>query len=132
MIVVDSSIWIDHFRNDLTPAVRWLRGTSDASKIIVGDVVMMEVLRGARDDAHAAVIAGTLGKFPGVAMLTPQRSVRAAANYRSLRALGITTRSAMDIIIATYCIDLGHLLLHGDRDFEGFEHHLGLGVLRPA
>jgi hypothetical protein len=132
MIVVDSSIWIDHFRNELTPAVRWLRTTSNASQIIVGDVVMLEVLRGARNDPHAATIREALGKFRQVAMLTPERSARAAANYRALRSLGVTTRSAMDIIIATYCIDSGHQLLHGDRDFGGYEQHLNLRVFRPA
>ncbi len=132
MIVVDSSIWIDHFRGEVTPAVRWLRTASNANQIIVGDVVMLEVLRGARDDQHAGAIRAMLEKFRRVAMLTPDRSVQAATNYRTLRSLGLTTRSAMDIIIATYCIDRGHLLLHGDRDFAGFERHLGLRVFRPT
>lgn len=132
MIVVDSSIWIDHLRGQKTPAVHWLRDVSNAGAVIVGDVVVLEVLRGARDDAHARTIQSMLEKFRRVAMLTPQRSVRAAANYRTLRSLGLTTPSAMDIIIATYCIDRGHQLLHGDRDFTGFEQHLGLRVFRPA
>jgi predicted nucleic acid-binding protein len=36
----------------------------------------------------------------------------------------------LDLIIATYCIERGHVLLHEDRDFDPFERHLGLKVWR--
>lgn len=49
-----------------------------------------------------------------------QTSPRAAAHYRTLRAGGITVRKTIDVIIATYCIEHGHQLLHDDRDFEHF------------
>jgi hypothetical protein len=53
-------------------------------------------------------------------------AVAAARNYRRLRRLGVTPRSATDALIATFCIDEGHELLHRDRDFEPFVRHLGL------
>jgi predicted nucleic acid-binding protein len=43
---------------------------------------------------------------------------------------GVTVRGTVDAIIATFCIERGHVLLHSDRDFDGFELHLGLIVLR--
>jgi hypothetical protein len=34
--------------------------------------------------------------------------------------------------VATRCIESDLLLLHSDRDFDAFEKHLGLRVLRRA
>lgn len=53
----------------------------------------------------------------------------ASRNYRVLRALGITVRKTIDTLIATRCISDGYKLLHRDRDFDGFERHLGLQVV---
>ena len=53
-----------------------------------------------------------------------------ARNHRALRSRGVTPRSTIDTIIATFCIAEGHDLLHCDRDFDPFERHLGLRVLR--
>ena len=47
-----------------------------------------------------------------------------------LRALGITIRSSIDLVIGTFCLTHSHHLLHDDRDFDHFEEHLGLHVLR--
>jgi hypothetical protein len=43
-----------------------------------------------------------------------------------LRAKGITVRGTIDLLIATWCIRDDVRPLHADRDFEGFETHLGL------
>jgi hypothetical protein len=40
----------------------------------------------------------------------------------------ITVRKTIDSLIATYCIENGHDLLHNDSDFDGYEKHLGLRV----
>ena len=39
-------------------------------------------------------------------------------------------RGTIGCLIATFCIGTGHLLLHNDDDFDPFEQHLGLRVLR--
>lgn len=43
--------------------------------------------------------------------------------------VGITIQKAADLIIASYCLQHKHELLHSDRDFAPFEHHLGLKVV---
>ena len=55
-------------------------------------------------------------------------AILAAANYRHLRQKGITVRTTIDYLIATFCIESGFALLHNDRDFDPFEKHLGLRV----
>ena len=60
-----------------------------------------------------------------------QLAQAAARHYRSLRALGITVRSAVDVMVGSFCIDRDYALLHRDRDFESFEQHRGLRTWRP-
>jgi hypothetical protein len=54
-----------------------------------------------------------------------------ARNYRLLRHKGITVRKTIDRLIATFCIENEHELLHTDSDFDGYEAHLGLKVIHP-
>lgn len=127
MILVDSSVWIDNLRGSASPAASRLRAIDhDQAEILVGDLIMLEVLQGTRDDAHASRIEAALRRFPVVAILDPPLAVRAARNFRILRGRGITIRKTIDIIIGTYCIENGVRLLHDDRDFEPMSKHLGL------
>jgi predicted nucleic acid-binding protein len=58
-------------------------------------------------------------------------AVASAQNYRFLRKRGITVRKTIDCLIATFCLDGRHSLLHRDQDFDPFEAHLGLQVVHP-
>ena len=129
MIVVDSSVWIAHLRNMQIPAVVKLRAIADPLDIIVGDIVLLEVLQGARDDAHAAAIERNLRQFEIAAMLDEGLAVRAARYYRILRDRGVTVRKTIDVIIGAYCLEHGCGLLHDDRDFEPIARYLGLRVV---
>lgn len=129
MIAVDSSVWIAHFRNVISGPVRLLRALFGQDEILVGDIVLMEVLRGARDEPHAARLGRELRNFEIVPMLGAALAVQVARNYRALRAAGFSVRKMPDLIIATYCIEHGHTLLHNDRDFEPMRLHLGLRVV---
>ena len=66
-----------------------------------------------------------------VEMVGPTLAVQSARNYRFLRKKGITVRKTIDSLIATYCIENDHELLHNDSDFDGYEKHLGLRVVHP-
>lgn len=128
MIVVDSSVWIATLRGTSSGLVRQLRAYAETEddQLLVGDLILLEVLQGARDDAHAARIERNLRRYPVAPMLNERLAVRAAGNYRHLRARGITIRKTVDMIIATFCIEGGHCLLHNDRDFDPMVQHLGL------
>jgi hypothetical protein len=58
-------------------------------------------------------------------------AVASTQNYRSLRKRGITVRKTIDCLIATFCLDSGHSLLHRDQDYDPFEALLGLQVIHP-
>ena len=128
MIVVDSSVWIGHLRGLETPAVLRLRQLADTDddQILIGDLILLEILQGARDDVHAGRIERGLRQYPVIPMLNEMIALAAARNYRHLRAHGVTVRKTIDLIIGTFCVIGGHALLHDDRDFEPMSTLLGL------
>lgn len=128
MIAVDSSVWIAHFRNVASREVALLRSLFGREDLLVGDVVLLEVLRGARDERHAGRLARDMHAFNVVPMLGAAIAEQAARNFRALRGAGITIRTSADLIIGTYCIEYRHVLLHDDRDFEPMRVHFGLMV----
>jgi len=96
------------------------------SGILVGDVVLLEVLQGARSEQHAERLRGQLHQFHIVPMMDAKLAVLASRHYRLLRERGITIRRTVDLIIGTFCIAHGYKLLHQDRDFAPMATHLGL------
>jgi predicted nucleic acid-binding protein len=66
VIVVGSSVWISHLRGTDSSAVRQLRSIDDPQDILIGDVVLLEVLQGARTDHRAALIEENLRQLRSV------------------------------------------------------------------
>ncbi|MFI5014620.1 MAG: PIN domain nuclease [Hyphomicrobiales bacterium] len=126
MIVVDSSVWIANLRDLDIDAVRKLRSIDDPGEIMVGDLILLEVLQGARDERHAARIEQNLRQFRIERMFDDDLAVKAARHYRALRREGVTIRKTIDMIIATFCLERGHALLRDDRDFDPMISRLGL------
>ncbi len=131
MIVVDSSVWISFFNGKENPQTLKLRELLGVEPLLVGDLMLCEVLQGARTEAHARKLEKALREFELVPMLNIEIAVAAARHYRALRDRGVTVRKTIDLIIGTFCIQAGHRLLHADRDFEPMERYLGLEVV-PA
>jgi predicted nucleic acid-binding protein len=129
VIVVDTSVWIAHLRGVRTSATAKLDAAVGREPLLVGDLILLEILQGARDEAHAARLERGLRQFQIVSMLDSTLAVRAARNYRRLRDLGFTIRKTADVVIGAFCIEHGHALLHDDRDFAPMQTHLGLRVV---
>ena len=129
MILVDSSVWIDFFRNRPTPQAEWLDKNLGIEGLVVGDLILAEVLQGFKDDKGFNEARRLLGQLEVVVLGGTGVAVEAARNYRRLRALGVTVRGTVDVLIATRCLADGLRLLHSDRDFDAFEQHLGLRVV---
>jgi predicted nucleic acid-binding protein len=129
VILVDSSVWIAYLRGQQTAATAKLEAAAAREPLLVGDLILLEVLQGARDEAHGARIERGLRQYSLVRLLDPDLASGAARNHRQLRDLGVTVRKTADLIIGTFCIEHRHTLLHDDRDFAPMERHLGLRVL---
>jgi predicted nucleic acid-binding protein len=125
--VIDTSVWIDWFRDSTTAQTAWLE-RSVPREILLLDIVLFEVLQAARDERHAANVERRLGRFTTAQATDVALAIAAARHSRTLRALGITIRKSVDLLIGTFCIAHGHELVHADRDFEPMAKHLGLRV----
>ncbi|MFM9864166.1 MAG: PIN domain nuclease [Micropepsaceae bacterium] len=127
--LVDTTVLIDFVRGRPTDQVRKLDLLIDAGGVVVGDLILCEFLRGFDTEADARRVQQTLSRFASVELCGADIAVEAAANYRRLRALGITVRKTVDLIVGTYCIQHALPLLHNDRDYDPMAKHLGLRVL---
>ena len=129
MILVDSSVWIDFFRNQPSAQAEWLDKNLGVEGLVVGDLILAEVLRGFKDDRGFNEARRMLGRLQQVSLCGEDLAIDAARNFRKLRARGVTVRGTIDLIIATRCLADGFRLLHSDRDFDAFEEHLELRVV---
>ena len=131
MVIVDTTVWIDHFGGIDNPETRWLDLEIDRRRLGLTDLVLSEVLQGIRDHQEFLSVRRELLKFEVCATGGEGFAISAAVNFRKLRKKGITVRRLVDCWLATFCIREGYTLLHRDRDFEPFEKELGLRVVRP-
>lgn len=132
MILVDSSVWIDYFRGTQNPQTDQLDALLDQvdDEVGVADLVVFEVLRGfasptEQQRAKAVLLNATVVEIGGL-----DNALFAAEHHRELRARGYTIRSPIDVLLASYCITHGHMLLHRDADFDVMETLRGLSVCR--
>ncbi len=126
MILVDSSVWIDYFNGLATRQTDRLDELLGSDLLLTGDIILAEVLQGFRDDRDFRRAKRALDGLEFRAMLGRDIALKSAANYRALRAQGVTVRKTIDMLIATFCIENDHELLHADRDFDPIEEHIGL------
>ncbi len=131
MILVDSSVWIDYFRGVSTPQTDLLDTLVGAQPLAIGDLVLTEVLQGFTSDRDFNAALGLLTALTIVDIAGQDMAVQAARNFSILRAQGVTVRKTIDTLIATRCIESGHVLLYSDRDFDPFVQHLGLQSAFP-
>lgn len=126
VILVDSSVWVDYFRSADTPQVALLDSILGRTRVAIGDLIAAEVLQGVRDDKEFKFVKRIFDGFPHVDLCGYDLAIKAAENYRALRAKGITIRKTVNTLVATRCIEDGLTLLHSDRDFAPFAQHFGM------
>ena len=129
MIVVDSSVWIDYFNGVETRETALLDGILGLEPIVIGDLILAEVLQGFRSDHDVRRARTALDTLIFEPMVGRDIALISAGNYRTLRAKGVTVRKTIDMLIATFCMENGYILLHSDRDFDPIKEHLGLETL---
>jgi len=126
VILVDTSIWIDYFNGVDNNATDILDIALIDGTVVIGDVILMEILQGFKNDNDYKKAKKMLAVLDQYEMLGHYMAVKCADNYRALRKLGVTIRKTADVIIASYCIDNKVTLLFSDRDFMPFVKHLNL------
>jgi predicted nucleic acid-binding protein len=130
MIVVDSSVWIDFFRDAPTPACDALTVLLEEASfdIVVPDLVLYEVLRGFRHERDYRNALQLMRGFSWESAFSPELAQESAQHYRAMVGRGFTIGSALDVMIGAFCIERDYTLLHNDRDFATMHELRGLKV----
>ena len=117
MVLVDTSVWIDHFRSINSPEAGWLAAAiaNDADLCICG-LILTEALQGIQARRQREL----LGRMFDALIYLPMRRegyVLAADVYCAARAKGKRIRNTVDCIIAACAIVNDVPLLQRDKDF---------------
>lgn len=120
MVLVDTSVWVDLFRNRRTESVGRLRTMLDDRRpFAITPVIAQEILQGAADEREYALLDEYL---TSQTMLLPSHPVdshrHAARIYFDCRRRRFTPPSTIDCLIAQIAMEHGVPLLHDDRDYE--------------
>ena len=129
-MIVDSSAWIAYVRDGdrASPLAQRVEDALSDGVAALTDPVVMEVLAGARDDAHLRRLRALLA-LPAFYAVDAGHWSMAAALYRTCRKQGETVRKMVDCLIAAVAIDASLPVLHADRDFEVLARHTPLVVV---
>lgn len=131
MTIVDTTVWVDYFAGTVNPHTDWLDGELNRQRLGLTDLILCEILQGVRSDSDFAKVRRNLSTFEVFPTGGEELAIAAARNYRFLRSRGHTVRKTIDCLIATFCLEERHFLLHRDHDFDPFEALLGLRVIHP-
>lgn len=96
--------------------------------LAVTEVVVMEVLAGARDARHLADLRSSLVAYPVLRLEGLADFEEAALLWRTCRNAGSTPRGFMDCLIAVPIMRAGASILQKDRHFDVIAEHTGLRV----
>jgi predicted nucleic acid-binding protein len=130
MIVADTSVWIDYLKGIKARHTDILDQELIHSRIITGDIIIAEFLRGFKDEKDYNQAKEIMNALEYHDFVGKEIAYKAAQNFRKLRKKGITARKTIDVIIATFCIENNFPLIHNDKDFDPMEQYLGLKVIR--
>lgn len=128
MILADTSAWVDHLRGRRTRAARRVDELLDGG-LATTDVVLMEVLAGARDGAHLSTLRRLLQRCDHVPVQGDDYET-AAAVWRACRRGGDTPRSLVDCLVAAVAMRTELPVLHAGRDYDAIARHVDLAVDR--
>lgn len=127
MILVDSSAWVEYLRATGSPVHLRVRTALEGNEELAStDVVVMEILAGARDDKDRDRLRRLLYGRTLLAVEGPSDYEQAAELYRACRRHGETPRKLTDCLIAAVAIRNDAQLLHADADFDVIARHTAL------
>lgn len=129
MVIVDTTIWIDYLRGARNKETDYFDREVARQRFGLTDLILCETLQGIGDEQSFKRVLLELRKFELFETGGSELAIEAARNFRHLRRRGRTVRKTIDCLIATFCLQHGHSLLHRDRDFDHFEELLGLTVV---
>lgn len=128
MILADTSAWVEYLRATGSDAHVRLRDLLDRNEIATTDVVLMELLAGARDDSHRDALRSLLARCHFTPTAGPSDYEDAAELYRACRRAGHAVRALTGCLVASVAIRSGLALLHADADFDTLARYTPLEI----
>jgi len=116
MILIDTSIWIQVFRDKQGLEAKRIQAWINGRQIILTRFVQLELLQGCRDEKEWQLLNSYLEEQTYIDA-KPSTWKSAARLYFDLRRQGLTVRSPIDCCIAQIALENRLILLHNDRDF---------------
>jgi predicted nucleic acid-binding protein len=133
MIVADTSAWTEFLARSGSPVdIALRRLLNEPEQLAVTEVVVMELLAGARSSRHLVDLRTFLFTFRLLRLRGLDGYEQAARLYRLCRRGGETLRKATDCLVAVPAIEAGAAVLHADRDFDVLARHTPLEVMTPG
>jgi hypothetical protein len=129
VIVVDSSAWVEYFRDGDPSVVHKVDRCLDDNLVGIGDLIYCEVMQGIHSEQSRNSVSDLFLSLPHYEMVGFAMAERSAHNYRLLRSRGVTVRKRIDVIIGTFCAEHGLQIVHHDRDFDRMAPHIGLDIV---
>lgn len=130
MILVDTTVWVDFFRDHKTPQVQHLtKILKEEGDVCLCGFILTEVLQGIRNDNQ---FAKTKKYFTALINLPISDDVflLAAEMYRKSQSYGLTIRKTIDCLIAACAILHDVALLHNDQDYENLAKYTKLKCVK--
>jgi predicted nucleic acid-binding protein len=124
--LIDTSVWVNLFRGDQVLRRRIDDATANGIQIITCEVIVMELLAGARPNEDARIF-DLLNRLPSLPF-NPNTDFRAAGfMFRDLAQNGVTIRNSVDCIIAVAAMSSDDIvLIHNDLDFVNMSRVNGI------
>jgi predicted nucleic acid-binding protein len=127
VILVDSSAWVEFLRQTGSSTNRKLASLlAGGQQLAWTDMVALEVLAGARDDADRDRLRRLVYSHTPLPVSGPTDYESAAELFRTCRRSGETPRGLVDCLIAAVAIRSGVKVLSDDSDFEVLARHTDL------
>jgi predicted nucleic acid-binding protein len=127
VILIDTSAWVEFLCATGSSVHQRVRAAlEDNPEVASTDIVVMEVLAGARDDRDRDQLRRFLYRLTLLPVDGPADYERAAELYRACRAQGETPRKLTDCLIAAVAIRNDAELLQADADFLAIARHTPL------
>jgi predicted nucleic acid-binding protein len=116
MFLIDSSAWIEYLRpNGSAKVKRRVREVLEKDEAVTCGIVVVEILRGAKDDRMFKTLKETLLALPQIPM--KDEVIEKAAQWGYTLDRKGKTVSTTDLFIAAAASDKA-VVLHVDSDFE--------------
>lgn len=131
MVVVDTSVWVDYFKNKENSKSKLLEKILSSNKqIVLPGVIYVEILQGIKADKKLNEVKEILDDFIFFPMDNKKTYLKSIEIYRTCRKNGITIRKTIDCLISSVVLENNFEFLHNDKDFDSISKFFSLKIVK--